>query len=428
MRGIWKQVLRKAGTLAMVTMPRRLRHALIRSQLRLVVDLPDELHFKIAKTDEELAGAFSLLHDSYVEMGYMEPHPSGLRVTFYHLLPSTTTLVGIFKGEVVATLSIIRESSHGLPLETDFSVSHLREEGATVAEISSLAVRKDFRKKGGMALFPLFRFLWIYCRFYFAVDYIVMATHPRLSEMFEALILFSALEDKQISNYGFANGSPAVAKVLDLRKAPMLYAAKYSEKKPEQDLYRYMVPPEMGGIELPCIQMPRRNDFRISDPVMTPELMRGLFIERANALADLTLEQARTVFAHYCTDSYVCQVPEVKNLANGMSPSDIRAVDPRFEVRCEGSISEPFTKGKEMPLLVTDVSNQGLGARVTAALKPDKIYCLKVAVAPLLVVELVVKVKWQNQGGRLGLQIIRCNPQWEEFIQGFCHSRADEVA
>ncbi|MCB0384722.1 MAG: hypothetical protein KDD43_04955 [Bdellovibrionales bacterium] len=423
-----KRNLIKGLSLALAILPKRLRHRLIRSQLQLAYDLPEDMHFKIAETTHELEGAFALLHDAYVEMGYMEPHPSGMRVTFYHLLPSTTTIVGMYRGEVVSTLSIVRDTSHGLPLESEFSVAHLRAEGATIAEISSLAVRKDFRKTGGMVLFPLFRFLWIYCRHYFGVDYIVMASHPKRSEMFDALILFSPLDDKKVTHYGFANGAPAVSKVLDLRKAPMLYASKYGDNRDEKNLYRYMVPPEMGGVVFEAVRLPDRRDFRISDPIMTPELMKHLFVERARALDGLTEEQKRTLISHYSTKAYLDEIPQVQQLTKDIQLNLRRPADPRIEVRCHGLIAIPFSNDQGYPLTVTDVSNSGLAAKCGFTLEINKVYRVKVAVAPLEVIELTVRLRWQNLRGGLGLEIIRHSSAWSDFIRRIHPNQMDEAA
>ncbi len=60
------------------------------------------LVLKIAETRTELEECFSLLHDAYVESGFMKPDPSGMRVTIYHALPTTTTLCAKYDGQVVS--------------------------------------------------------------------------------------------------------------------------------------------------------------------------------------------------------------------------------------------------------------------------------------------------------------------------------------
>ena len=78
------------------------------------------LELKIAETQEELEACFAVLHDAYVDSGFMKPDPSGMRVTIYHALPTTTTLCAKYDGEVVGTISLIRESALGVPLPSPF--------------------------------------------------------------------------------------------------------------------------------------------------------------------------------------------------------------------------------------------------------------------------------------------------------------------
>lgn len=53
-------------------LPSALRKKLIRSKFQLADDLPSELELKIAETKSEIEQALKLVHDSYVELGYME--------------------------------------------------------------------------------------------------------------------------------------------------------------------------------------------------------------------------------------------------------------------------------------------------------------------------------------------------------------------
>ena len=88
-------------------LPQKRRHEVYRS----FVDckIPNErLVLKIAESREELEACFKLLHDAYVSSGFMTPDPSGMRVTIYHALPTTTTLCAKIGDQVVGTLSLIR--------------------------------------------------------------------------------------------------------------------------------------------------------------------------------------------------------------------------------------------------------------------------------------------------------------------------------
>src|SRR5690349_659934 len=105
-----------------LTLPRFIKSPLIRRMVHFPTEPDNSLRFKIAETKEELEQAFSLLHDAYVKEGLMQPHPSGMRVTKFHALPSTTTLIALEGDVVVGTLSLIRRETFGLPLEKIFDL------------------------------------------------------------------------------------------------------------------------------------------------------------------------------------------------------------------------------------------------------------------------------------------------------------------
>ncbi len=128
--------------------PRPLRFAAYRSFVDCDPKPDARLILKIAETKEELEACFRLLHDAYVGSGFMKPHSSGMRINIYHALPTTTTLCAKFDGEVVGTLSLIRESVFGFPLQSVFNLQEVREKKGRIAEVSALAVHPKFRNTG----------------------------------------------------------------------------------------------------------------------------------------------------------------------------------------------------------------------------------------------------------------------------------------
>ncbi len=107
----------------------------------------DPVTVKQAETREELEAAYRLVHQSYMEAGYMAPHPSGLRVRAFEVLPQTATFIAVENGDVIGTISLIVDSPLGLPMEESYraEVSALRRQGRKIAEVSSLAVTKGSR-------------------------------------------------------------------------------------------------------------------------------------------------------------------------------------------------------------------------------------------------------------------------------------------
>ena len=90
---------------------------------------PQNLVFKIAEKKEEFETAFRFLHDVYVASGLMKPDPSGIRLNAYHALPTTRTLLALWDGRIVGTVSIICDNPLGLPMDRIFDLSPLSKRG-----------------------------------------------------------------------------------------------------------------------------------------------------------------------------------------------------------------------------------------------------------------------------------------------------------
>ncbi|MCA9398808.1 MAG: hypothetical protein KC618_03590, partial [Candidatus Omnitrophica bacterium] len=140
--------------------PKEWRYPLYRNHVNLSYELPKNLTLKLAETQQELEKAYSLVHDSYIEMGYMDPHNSGMRLGFYNMLPYTSTVIASWDGEVIGTFSVVLNNPARLPIESDFDITYLNRRYSRVAEIIGLTVKKDFRSSHGNILFPLLKYLY----------------------------------------------------------------------------------------------------------------------------------------------------------------------------------------------------------------------------------------------------------------------------
>ncbi len=301
-RKAWRDGLRKAFSL----FPQSVRFAIFRSFVECDPAPDKRLVLKIAETREELEECFKLLHDAYVSSGFMKPAPSGLRATIYHALPTTTTLCAKFDGQVVGTLSLIRESVFGFPLQAIFDLKAVRARGGKIAEVSALAVHPDFRKTGGAILFPLMKFMYEYCTTFFDTRHLVIAVNPNRIEMYESLLLFKRLSESKVDNYDFANGAPAVGATLDLRSAPRKYKDLYDKKPRRKNLYDYFV-----RTELPNIQLPQRRYHTTNDPVMTTELLDYFFNQRTQVFEHLSNREKMLLHAIYDLPEHQKMLPKM---------------------------------------------------------------------------------------------------------------------
>lgn len=347
LRRTWHLVARKA----LAKLPESLRFGLYRRMVECETAPGGDLVLKIAETREELEACFALLHNAYVASGFMRPHPSGLRVTPYHALPTTTTLCAKLDGEVVGTLSIVRDGVFGFPMQTAFDISAVRAKPGQIAEISALAIHPRCRKTGGTILFPLMKFMYEYCTRYFDTRHLLIAVNPSKIEMYESLLFFKRLDAQEIDKYDFANGAPAVGATLDLKEAPAVFERAYAHKPASRNLHHYFV-----HTQLKAIQFPSRPWHLSNDPVMTPALLNYFFNERVPVFAELDARRKGLLHACYEDPEWDAVLP-----AKVHGPELRR--HPRYTFTCPASLDEPDDASRSEATIV-EISQAGFVARL----------------------------------------------------------------
>jgi hypothetical protein len=344
--------------------PRKWRFSLYRSFFRCDQTLPECLVLKIADTQEEIEACLGLLHDAYVDSGFMTPHESGMRVTIYHALPTTTTLCAKYNDRVVGTLSLIRDGSFGFPLQQIFDLTEVRAKKGEIAEVSALAVHRSFRRQGGIILFPLMKFMYEYSTTFFDTRHLVIAVNPRHIEMYESLLFFTRLRQQTVDHYDFVNGAPAVGATLDLHEAPKIFKRVYGSKPPAKNLHDYFI-----RLRLPNIELPTRRFYTTNDPVMTPALLDYFFNIRTDVFRKLDERARAKLHMIYDLPEYQAILP---NFAKRDGESRLRH-HARFSFKCPGSFSFGANKSKrtEATIEVDEISRSGFVARVSALLSID---------------------------------------------------------
>lgn len=216
--------------------------------LTLECDVPegnvDSLRFKIASSREELEAAFRLVHVAYVRSGLERVKASGMRITPYHLLPTTTVFVAKLGEQVVTTLTLVLDGDRGLPMEAMYAeqVAQWRSEGLKLAEVTCLADRRrDFR-----------RFLPSFCRLtrlmaQFArlqgVDQLLAAVHPKHARFYERILGFKSAGGMQQCPY--VQNRPATAVSLNFadarREGNPCYDRYFGEPIPAEHLLPHVL-------------------------------------------------------------------------------------------------------------------------------------------------------------------------------------------
>jgi len=344
----------------MAGLPRETRFALYRRMVDCDAAPDCRLTLGIAATEQDLEACFALLHDAYVASGFMQPDPSGLRVTPYHALPTTTTLFARFDDQIVGTLSIIREGVFGFPLQSVFDLRAVRARPGRIAEISALAIHPQFR--GGMVLFPLMKFMYEYCTKYFDTRHLVIAVNPKHIDMYESLLLFQRLQAQAVENYDFVNGAPAIGATLDLASAPQAFRLAYEGRRPQRNLHHYFT-----QVSLPNIHFPERPYYTTNDPVMSPALLDHFFNRRTQVFNQLGGRRRRLLHAIYPEDGYRAVLPVADHTEVSVFPLRRHR---RYSLKCPAELHAGRDGSAATSLEVVDVSLHGFLARAATTLPP----------------------------------------------------------
>lgn len=397
-------------------LPRSTRHAIYRRMAQCDPEPDARLELKIAETQEELEASFRLLHDAYVAAGFMKPDPSGMRITVYHALPTTTTLCAKYDGRVVGTISMIREGVFGFPMQAIFDLENVRAKGGQIAEISALAVHPDFRRTGGAILFPLMKFMHQYCSEYFDTRHLVIAVNPDKIELYEALLYFERLQEKVVDSYDFANGAPAVGATLDLAFAAELFKTGYKGRPAHKNLHKYFF-----QLKLENIKLPHRRYFTTNDPVMTPQLLDHFFNRISPVLERMDDRKKALLWSIYNTYEYRSVLPMLAGQALGSHP--LRQHQ-RYSIKCPAHIVVPSElpaqgQPREFDLSVIELSLSGFQARSLSELPVGQEAEAMVELGKGLVSRVRVRVmrrKHTDEGEFYGFRLDEPDPIWRRCV------------
>jgi len=175
-----------------------------------------EVWFGLANGLEAFDQAFRLVHDQYVDRGYADPHPSGRRITPYHWLPSTRVFVAQVRGRVVGTITLIEDSTLGLPMDEIYhdELAPLRAAPRRLAEVSALAANYERRAERLAVVMGLMRMLVVYAAEFARLDDLCIAVNPRHAPFYVKVLRFRQFGPRKA--FPKVNGAPAVALRLDL--------------------------------------------------------------------------------------------------------------------------------------------------------------------------------------------------------------------
>ena len=378
--------VRRFTSFILSQLPQKLKFGVIRSQLRVPLEMPSDFTFKIVETQEELEQAFALVYKSYLKMGYCSENEYGLRGTKYHALKSTTTLIAKYRNQVVGTLTVVRDNpTFGLPLEQVFNIKDLRRGGQRIAEITSMVIDPEFRKRrGGQVLFPLLKLMHEYTTFYFGTNKLVIAISPKDRDYYTAILLFADLRDNKPKDYF---GAPAIVLSLDLDTAESRFHNEYNGKSEVKNLYYFF-----RELNTPYIHLPERPVFLVNDQIVNQRMYIKLFVEKLKII-----------------ESEVIEIFDTEKRLTGSF---------RFDIDAPARI----LTGQEHPSHITafqNISANGFKTKYIENLALGDFYNFLLYVSPTKKLKISGKVMWQSPDLGVGFQIVTKDEDWKYLVDYF---------
>ena len=177
-----------------------------------------DVQMKVAATRDERRGAFELVYQSYLRAGLCAENRCGMRFTPYQLLDTTDIIIAKLRGDVISTVSLVRDGELGLPMEEIYpdEVARRRDAGLRLAEVSCLADRRQSAS----------RFFQLFCELsrvmaqlanQVGVDELLVSVHPRHAPLYRRYMAFEQIGDRR--EYPTVCGNPAVALSLNFAHA-----------------------------------------------------------------------------------------------------------------------------------------------------------------------------------------------------------------
>jgi hypothetical protein len=171
----------------------------------------DSLEYRVVQSRAGREAAFQLVYDAYTASGLIAANPTHMRVTGYHLCPSTAMFLALDRDRPLYTVSLIGDGQLGLPLEEIYAseVAALRSRGLRFAEVSCLAACQEMpHGLDGFTIYVnLIGLMLQYARFH-GMHGVVLAVHPRHARFYERF--FGCEVFGELKNYDAVNGHPAV--------------------------------------------------------------------------------------------------------------------------------------------------------------------------------------------------------------------------
>lgn len=401
-------------------LPGPLRTGFIRSQFEVSNDIPPNVIFKQAESEEEIFQALNIVYESFLELNYIDSNEHRLRFNKFLALPNTVILIAKQDDIVLGTISIIPDSHFGLPSEITWPLDKYRQSGKLIAEISSLAIRKDFKLRRGKFLFYLCKIMYLYAKNFLNLDGIVIATTHEVEPFYTDILLFDKVSKTTGQEHSLVKGNPSTCCFLDLETAEQRYKKIYNRKPDKRNLYKFFVEKKDLNIVLP------KKQTNIMSYTREKNLAQNkIFKKYKSLLNNLSVDDVRVLKS---SDQF-----SLYNSLPKSSDHSIPLIKDRLRIEVRSS-AWLFIKNVDRPLKckVIDVSSGGVKVLLKEAFESFLNEISKASIAinvDNLTVMCNMEIIWRSPDQIFGARIINPPADWcvivEKLISEFSSHSED---
>jgi len=236
-----------------------------------------------AITLQDLESAYALVCEVFLEKGYINPMQGGVRLRSFEAVPEMATFVAEIDGRIVGVMSIVPDSPGlGLPSDKAFhdDLGRLRAAGRKVAEVTNLAILKDYRNSG---VFMSLAQPIVAHAMSAGYDDIFIAISPGHAGFFEEVLQFEPWGDAR--DYSHEKADTVEGKRWDLHALEGLLIAADRQLGDAAFLHKHFFSQNV------CHQYVRPWSTIAARAFMDQAGLRKLFVERSGFIGRCTPEE-----------------------------------------------------------------------------------------------------------------------------------------
>lgn len=362
----------------------------------------NSVSYEVASTYEDYMESFRLVQNNYKRLR-MTRSDDFLRATKYNLLPTTTVIIAKYNDEVIATITLIIDSSIGLPIDEYQDISNLRSRGGRIVEIGALTVKEEWRSKSRGLFIPLSAYCVKYAHKILGCTVAVCSLRKSVQPFYEDIFCFRQFGETK--KYEGVNNLESVSlfavfeqMVIDLRDV-------YGNAPFERNCYRLLK------------EFPWRNQCDLEVPkyrlitkhLLTDSEMKSLFKVFSNVLSELD-EKDKSIIKNYYQDDRT-----LEELRSALDEVQAIRKHPRFHVNLRGKLTSGTSILKAR---ILDVSAKGVSIYTRSKLEESSHYYLIVELEKNISVKLKLQKMWSKKGNRYGFLILEVEDRhWNDMIQ-----------